>query len=85
MWDSPDSDSSDYSDDMWNPFNYNEIDYVEVKLKWKIACETKIYFDDHQVGKIKLKAKGKCNCEVWREWRTRRKEGSNEEDNETER
>jgi len=42
---------------------------------------TKIYFDDHQVGKIKLKAKGKCNCEVWKEKMRRKKRGRRSESN----
>lgn len=45
-------------------------------MKWKIACLTKIYFDGNQVGKIKLKAKGKSKCEVWKEWEKRRVPGS---------
>lgn len=42
---------------------------------------TKIYFNDHQVGKIKLKAKGKCNCEVWKDKRHRKKRGRRSESN----
>jgi len=42
---------------------------------------TKIYFNDHQVGKIKLKAKGKCNCEVWKDKRRRKKRGRRSESN----
>jgi len=42
---------------------------------------TKIYFNDHQVGKIKLKAKGKCNCEVWKDKRQRKKRGRRSESN----
>lgn len=56
--------------------NDGKIDQAEVKLKWKIACLSKIYFDDKQVGKIKLKAKGKCSCEVWKEWHEERVHGS---------
>lgn len=42
-------------------------------MKWKIMCMSKIQFKDKQVGKIKLKAKGKCSAEVWKEMHVRQK------------
>eukprot|EP00801_Mesodinium_rubrum_P004184 Mrub_04186.p1 GENE.Mrub_04186~~Mrub_04186.p1 ORF type:complete len:427 (-),score=67.15 Mrub_04186:35-1294(-) len=81
-WDMPDSDSSDYSKDDWIIYGLldGRIDYAEVQLKWKISCNVDIYFEDNKIGKVKLKAKGKCSCEVWKEWVQEKKLGADPKD-----